>query len=271
MNDASPILTLGLNAKGRDFLIGDLHGAFALLDQALADVKFDPVHDRLFSLGDLIDRGPESVRCLEFLNKPWFFAVRGNHEDMFLKTYNDGNINWKMANFHREKNGMGWFFDQSAETLAQIAAAFKKLPFAIEVETARGTVGIVHAEIPVAMDWPTFRKELLLNDRSVLHAALWGRKRLEGNDMRGVCGIDRVFHGHSVQGYKPRQMGNCYYIDTGAVFGLMGKEDHFLTMTNLMTETESLRIGPANRVGKTHILDKSPSLAVPFGNLTPKP
>jgi len=38
--------------------------------------------DQLFSVGDLVDRGPESHRVLEWLARPWFFAICGNHDFM---------------------------------------------------------------------------------------------------------------------------------------------------------------------------------------------
>ncbi len=41
-----------LNARGRDFAVGDIHGHFSRLDAALAAVRFAPDRDRLFSVGD---------------------------------------------------------------------------------------------------------------------------------------------------------------------------------------------------------------------------
>ena len=45
------------NADGRDFVVGDLHGMYAVLERALESVGFAPDRDRLFSVGDLIDPG----------------------------------------------------------------------------------------------------------------------------------------------------------------------------------------------------------------------
>jgi hypothetical protein len=82
MNIKSPPLVRALpsNQKGRDFVVGDLHGCFDLLDRLLEIVRFDPANDRLFSVGDLVDRCPDSFRCISFLGSPWFHAVEGNHE-----------------------------------------------------------------------------------------------------------------------------------------------------------------------------------------------
>lgn len=77
-------LCLPANPRGRDFVVGDLHGHRRLLDDVLHGIGFDPVRDRLFSVGDLVDRGPDSLGTLALLEEPWFHAVAGNHELMLL-------------------------------------------------------------------------------------------------------------------------------------------------------------------------------------------
>lgn len=59
------------------WLMGDLHGCFALLMNRLRQLRFDPRADLLISVGDLIDRGPQSADCLGLLRCRWFRAVRG--------------------------------------------------------------------------------------------------------------------------------------------------------------------------------------------------
>jgi hypothetical protein len=51
-----PVLRLPANTRGRDFVVGDIHGTFYVLEQALAAVGFDPARDRVICVGDLIDR-----------------------------------------------------------------------------------------------------------------------------------------------------------------------------------------------------------------------
>ncbi|STT55162.1 serine/threonine protein phosphatase 1 [Klebsiella pneumoniae] len=67
------------------WLMGDLHGCFALLMNRLRQLRFDPWADLLISVGDLIDRGPQSADCLGLLRCRWFRTVRGNHEQMALE------------------------------------------------------------------------------------------------------------------------------------------------------------------------------------------
>ncbi|TNE29152.1 MAG: metallophosphoesterase [Alphaproteobacteria bacterium] len=213
------VLKLPKNTKGRDFVVGDIHGAYDLLDKALEEVNFDPAKDRLISVGDLIDRGKDSRRCLEYLEQPWFYALRGNHEDIFMDMcYKDGRLNIAKANFNARRNGASWLKKENAEFRKKMKAAFEKLPLAMEVETDRGTVGFVHAEVPENMDWQTFLKQLKAGDPETVETALWGRRRAEESDNSEIDGIDRVFSGHTVSEGHALKLGNCFNLDTGAVY-----------------------------------------------------
>lgn len=228
--------------KGRDFCVGDIHGTFDLLRQALQAVKFDPAVDRVFSVGDLIDRGPYSEDSLEFLSYPWFHAVRGNHEQMLLDLYADG-VTPEPAGlaFNVRNNGLGWWLDVPFEKQMALLHAFSQLPFALEFGTPRGTVGILHAEVPQGMDWPTFKAKLRSGDQNTLQSAIWGRTRAKQNDQRGVLGVGRLFVGHTPQLEGPRRLGNIQILDTAAVYGREGRhEDGRLSLADVMVGTRML-------------------------------
>jgi len=78
--------------RGRLYVIGDIHGRSDLLDRMAAAISADlaanPVDECLtVTLGDYIDRGPDSRGVIERLTKnPFptkFIALKGNHELMF--------------------------------------------------------------------------------------------------------------------------------------------------------------------------------------------
>ncbi|WP_194757067.1 symmetrical bis(5'-nucleosyl)-tetraphosphatase [Aliidiomarina indica] len=64
------------------YIIGDIHACLAPLKRLLAAVDFNPRHDQLWSVGDLIGRGPEPLATLEYLVElgPAFQCVLGNHD-----------------------------------------------------------------------------------------------------------------------------------------------------------------------------------------------
>lgn len=68
----------------REFVIGDIHGAFKALKGCLAGVQFNYKRDRLIVLGDIVDRNDGSYECVEELLKIQnLIALRGNHDDWF--------------------------------------------------------------------------------------------------------------------------------------------------------------------------------------------
>ena len=75
------------NAAGRDFVVGDVHGCFRTLERALAELCFDPACDRLFGVGDLVDRGPHSADALVWLEHRFETVVMGNHERPLLSWF----------------------------------------------------------------------------------------------------------------------------------------------------------------------------------------
>ena len=50
-----------------NYAIGDVQGCFNELHGLLDEINFDPTEDQLWFVGDLINRGPESLRTLEFI------------------------------------------------------------------------------------------------------------------------------------------------------------------------------------------------------------
>lgn len=211
------------NTIGRDFAVGDIHGHFTRLQAALDAVGFDPERDRLFSVGDLVDRGPESDKALEWLAKPWFHAVRGNHEDIAIR-YAKGN---PVDPGNYSANGGDWFMAMDHMRQKEFGAAFDELPYAIEVETEGGIVGLVHANVPTN-DWSEL-PELLLFNRYTRDRVMWDRGRIESMNTQTVEGVRAVVVGHTPL-ERVTVLGNLHHIDTAGWHA----SGHF-TLLNLAT------------------------------------
>ena len=65
-----------------DYVVGDLQGCYDQLQQLLAKVDFNPDQDRLLAVGDLVNRGPQSLQTLRFCRElgESFATVLGNHD-----------------------------------------------------------------------------------------------------------------------------------------------------------------------------------------------
>lgn len=233
-------VTIPANTRGRDFVVGDIHGSFDLVLRAMDKANFDQSRDRILSVGDLIDRGPGSHRSARFLSHSWILGVCGNHEAMLMEAYEDGDAHPAVLEFMHSRNGFSWWRDTKDEVKADILAAIRKLPFAIEVATPRGSVGLVHADVPKGMTWQAFTSALLAGDRKVAEVAIWGRDRLHRHDESGVPGIGRLFVGHTPLKHLTK-FGNVYAIDTAAVYGVLNVDEGALTFLDVLTGTNMLR------------------------------
>jgi len=225
------------NTAGRDFAVGDIHGNFTRLQSAIDAIGFDPVVDRLFSVGDLVDRGPECRLALEWLDKPWFHAVRGNHDDYVCRFDTCDVENWVY-------NGGSWFAGMAWDEQREFAAQFRDLPIAIEVETDAGLIGILHADCPFP-SWHELQFELTgqhehKRTKLVKNTCMWSRSRFELEDTSGVADVLAVVVGHTPL-RAPVVLGNVYHIDTA---GWLPSNGGYFTLLNLAT-LESIPPMPA--------------------------
>ena len=64
------------------YAVGDLQGCLQALQCLLKQVAFDPQRDRLWLVGDLVNRGPQSLETLRFLYsiRESLVCVLGNHD-----------------------------------------------------------------------------------------------------------------------------------------------------------------------------------------------
>lgn len=141
---------LHANLKGRDLYVGDIHGCYELFEQALERNNFDPAADRVISVGDLVDRGPDSERCLELLEESWFYAVMANHEDLLLGSiaYRNGDLRASSYYDCHMANGGGWIDAVAGPQLGHYAGLVMELPHVLVVGAGEQRINVVHAEFP---------------------------------------------------------------------------------------------------------------------------
>ena len=208
------------NNLGNDYVVGDIHGMFSKLYYNLEKINFDFNKDRLFSVGDLCDRGPDSEQIIQWLEYPWFFPVLGNHEEILID----------YEKFYYNKNnlinvGAGWWLTFPEKYKKIVIEKYKNLPIGIEVETDDGLVGIIHAECPHA-DWLKL-EELLngINGSEMIERCLWSTMSPLITDT--IKNVKAVIVGHMTQ-QNYTVNGNVHLIDTGAVY-----QDGYFTILEL--------------------------------------
>lgn len=217
------------NRRGMDFFVGDIHGSFRKLGRELSRAGFDPAVDRLVCVGDLVDRGTDSEAAIQWLEQPFFHAVRGNHEDLYLHWRSLRGHPAEQARFQEQtyfRNGGRWVLEIPESEHQRLEMLLGRLPYFMAVAAMDGrTVGVVHAELPDGCSWPSM---LRWPDREgLLRSMTWGRQRLRTarqaergmevepmEDGHRIQGLDVVACGHMVV-RQPTVLGNIVYLDTG--------------------------------------------------------
>lgn len=198
------VLRLPQNLVGRDFVVGDIHFKTIDLHRGLHALNFDSSTDRVIAVGDLIDRGPGVLDGLKLLGEPWFFTVLGNHEQMLINAYREN------PHSRYSSHGAGWWASIADESKSMAIEKLDSLPTVIEIECARGVVGVVHADVPAGMSWQEFVGSL--DNAQIEEIALWGRERIIKHYRVGVPGVWRVCAGHTWIP-NPLRLGNFLALD----------------------------------------------------------
>jgi serine/threonine protein phosphatase 1 len=94
---------------GRVFCSADWHGCWNPASQVIEYLKPD---DKLYFLGDAIDRGPDGIKIFQTLVKdPRVTFLRGNHEDMMARS-----IPFLMMDYPRYEMCGDWFSNGGEKT-----------------------------------------------------------------------------------------------------------------------------------------------------------
>ena len=112
------------------YTISDIHGCYDEFMALLEQIQFNPEHDTLYVLGDVVDRGEKPLDCLRYImrTKNVHFLL-GNHEDMMLAYYDDpssaGAIRWYRNGY---QTTLAQFNELSETERCKILAFIKKSP-----------------------------------------------------------------------------------------------------------------------------------------------
>src|SRR5687767_3561358 len=116
------------------YAIGDVQGCFAELEQLLSQLSFNRRQDRLWFVGDLVNRGPKSLEVLRFVRDLGERAVvvLGNH-DLHLVAQHEG--------FERPHRGDTFHDVLAAPDAHELVAWLRTRP----MMHAEGVYAMVHA------------------------------------------------------------------------------------------------------------------------------
>lgn len=102
------------------YVISDIHGDYDLFIKMLDEINFSD-KDTLYILGDVIDRGRDSIKLLLYImDKPNIILLRGNHEEMMLDFFNRNELPQNMTEVYNMYNYELWFRNGGMETIREL-------------------------------------------------------------------------------------------------------------------------------------------------------
>ena len=207
----------------RYYAIPDIHGMFNILEQCFLAIEKHVDDDyhygsqknyKIITLGDYIDRGPDSARviqCLMDTQKKWpLICLKGNHEDIMMRTFKEKlSPEWWFCNggeatvrsYGAKRDGMYWEYNHYAVPM-QHRDWVDQLPLFHETDKHV----FVHAGVPA--------DDLDLKDQNE-ERLMW---MLYARDDPGGFRGKHVVHGHHIHEDGPHEWDYRTALDTGSFY-----------------------------------------------------
>ena len=211
------INTLTINPKQRVLLVSDIHGEPEKLMMRLREAQFNFEKDICISLGDLIDKGRNSLGALRLTKKKWMRFVLGNHEEAAL-TYFDSQCPWAGKDW--QEQGGDWYFNlkeqektEAATLLSELRASSSRV---LEILMFNKRFIGTHADLAID-DWDFDTVTKLAKEPDFTKCRKLARTIKDGQSgsIKRLNGVEAIFCGHT-SFPKTLSFENRHWLDTGA-------------------------------------------------------
>lgn len=221
-------------ANKRTIIVGDIHGCIDELDELIKTLSYDKNSDRLILLGDLIDRGPDSVAVVARARAMDLECVMGNHDYKFLKWFRSAGSRNDVYDRHPYYSK---FSDADINYIARMSDYIK-------TDNTVIVHGGLRAHIPLAKQSKEDLYYIRYMDKDMRFVSLkkinkFGKEELGAKFWTEFWkGPESAVYGHNVHSYEIPLIEevapgvSCYGLDTGCCFG--GK------LTALILETKEI-------------------------------
>lgn len=211
----------------RIFAVGDVHGDWHSLSECLADMYgdgMDLTQDLLVQVGDIVDGGPQSNMCVEFLRMIQeeypdnVVILLGNHEDLLLNAIgkrwydNEFQLWWQQGGAETHRSYHGTYGNTARDgdtykirniTMSQGVEWMRNLPLSYETDDYI----FVHAGLlpNMTLEGTPRHEKLWIREKFINSAYDWGKIVVYGHTARALIdiqtnkiGIDCKWHGDGV-------------------------------------------------------------------------
>lgn len=176
----------------RVIIIGDIHGCATELRSLLDKCSYRKGVDIAISVGDLVNKGPESLDVLKIIKNDEIIAVRGNHDDAALAEYNK----YIKNNIPPSKEKYQWVTElkssnkRDEEEYSQLVTALEELPFSLSLPGYGVTV--LHAGMVPGIDIEDQQLENLIRMRDVVPTSVLEALQADPPESESDAEIDHL-------------------------------------------------------------------------------
>lgn len=222
--------------------VGDIHGCLEEFDELLKKIQYNKNQMRLVLLGDLVDRGPDSVGVVRRARELGLESIKGNHEDKALR--------WNKHEKNRLENGtknpMKSMSESDAKSLEGMSDSdwsyLKNLPIKLDLGL---NWYAVHAGVEPGVSFERQVPAQVMRVRYINEKGRGVALNPDKTQPEGTMywdqkwqGPESLIYGHCVHDLHTVRVTNivpdvfCVGIDTGCVFGghltaaFMNSKDH---------------------------------------------
>lgn len=201
------------------YVISDIHGRYDLFLKMLEEINFTN-EDTLWVLGDVVDRGSESIETLiHIINTDNIHMILGNHEEFMLDFFKRNQMPTNNYEIQQLSYYETWFSNGGKETIRNLfnySGSVRKiiidfigdLPLIKQLKVGENMFYLAHADLQFCDNGEPFSAQ----SRDLV---LWNRRRPSDNDR--LKPNTYLITGHTVD-RKIRKHHNWYCIDCGAPF-----------------------------------------------------
>ncbi|CCD15165.1 unnamed protein product [Trypanosoma congolense IL3000] len=221
-----PIIRTAPPCKHRYIIVGDIHGCAEQLEELLLKVDYQQGKDCLIHVGDLVNKGPDSLAVVQLAQKKGAIGVLGNHD-------------FTLLNYIHRVRGKALSHQDEADPVARLASTFphdcenyiRSLPHILRVP--QYNVIVVHAGLNVDCSLEDQNVYEIMHLRRLEHIvdSKQQQQRSEKSRYRAIVkgskgeawgelwkGPECVVFGHDARAGL-QELPSAYGIDTGCVYG----------------------------------------------------
>lgn len=206
-------------------IIGDIHGCIGELKELVRLLRAEGV-ETIYHLGDLVDRGPDSVGVVRFCREQGIRGIMGNHENSLLRMIDKMNrpgVDMKSLEGDERRT---YVQKLSAEDLAYIRT-LPKLHALDEYNVVLVHGGLFPGRSLYQQDVSVLFMQVIHPDRpgDIRWRNKPGKYTLEQSRAEGFAPWQELYDGDEIAVYghtvfaEPSVLHNSIGIDTGCVFG----------------------------------------------------